>query len=198
MGYCRIVAQPAALSIAYSKADLFPQPSDPLYPRVVGVAHCELGGDYPEGYSPWRFRAPRPIRCNLEVCTLDSYSLYRAKSDGGADASESRDPTLIGTREQFGSYLKLRTPHAAAAFVMPEGYEPSPDETTDLPVHAIFALSAVVLFQLSHQAPHASAPVAFMLVATVYGVAFAGVGGWVARRIARRSACARQRPRRIV
>jgi len=24
---------------------------------------------------------------------------------------------------------------------MPEGYEPSPDETTDLPVHAIFALS---------------------------------------------------------
>jgi FtsH-binding integral membrane protein len=47
-----------------------------------------------------------------------------------------------------------------------------------------FALSAVALFQLSGRDPHAPQPLWFVVVAVVYGMAFAGLGGCVATRIA--------------
>ena len=52
--------------------------------------------------------------------------------------------------------------------------------------YAIFAVSAVALFQLTQQAPHASASVGFMILATIYGMAFGAAGGWLAQRIAAR------------
>ena len=47
-----------------------------------------------------------------------------------------------------------------------------------------FALSAVLLFRVAGQAPHAPAGVGFMVGSTLYGIAFAGLGGWLAARIA--------------
>jgi hypothetical protein len=53
--------------------------------------------------------------------------------------------------------------------------------------YAIFAVSAGALFYLSGQDPHGEATVPFMIVAVVYGVAFALSGGYVSGWIASRS-----------
>jgi hypothetical protein len=50
--------------------------------------------------------------------------------------------------------------------------------------YAIFAISAGALFALSGQDPHSDASVPFMIVAVVYGVAFALLGGYVSGWIA--------------
>jgi hypothetical protein len=50
--------------------------------------------------------------------------------------------------------------------------------------YVVFALSAVLLFQIAGQAPHAAASVGFMVGSTLYGIAFACLGGWLAARIA--------------
>ena len=50
--------------------------------------------------------------------------------------------------------------------------------------YLIFALSAVLLFQLTHQAPLASAPATFIVLTTLYGMLFAALGGYAAQRIA--------------
>jgi hypothetical protein len=47
----------------------------------------------------------------------------------------------------------------------------------------IFAASAALLFQLSGQAPHADAPLAFKIASTVWGAVFALVAGWLAAHI---------------
>jgi hypothetical protein len=52
--------------------------------------------------------------------------------------------------------------------------------------YAIFAVSAGALFRLTGQDPHGEASVPFMVGATVYGVAFALLGGYVSGWIARR------------
>lgn len=52
--------------------------------------------------------------------------------------------------------------------------------------YLVFAVSAVAFFQLSNRAPHAATTIAFAFLATLYGVAFAAVSGWLAQRIARR------------
>src|SRR4051812_42263879 len=49
----------------------------------------------------------------------------------------------------------------------------------------VFAVSAVLLFQLSGQAPHAAAPLAFEVASVVWGAVFAMVGGWLAAHVAR-------------
>jgi hypothetical protein len=51
--------------------------------------------------------------------------------------------------------------------------------------YLIFAVSAVLLFQISGQAPHAPASPAFMVGSTLYGVVFAALSGYVAGRLAR-------------
>jgi hypothetical protein len=56
--------------------------------------------------------------------------------------------------------------------------------------YLIFALSAVALFQLTGKRPHDQADPSFMVVSVICGVIFAGLGGYVAGRIAR------QHPRR--
>ncbi len=50
----------------------------------------------------------------------------------------------------------------------------------------IFGVSAGLLFRLAQRDPHAPAPVKFMILATVYGLVFACLGGYVAARIAGR------------
>jgi hypothetical protein len=50
--------------------------------------------------------------------------------------------------------------------------------------YLIFALSAVVLFQITGQRPHGPASTAFMVGSLVYGVGFAALGGAVAARLA--------------
>lgn len=52
--------------------------------------------------------------------------------------------------------------------------------------YVIFAASAKALFRLSGHAPHAATSGEFMLVAVVYGVIFAAVGGYVAAWLAGR------------
>ena len=52
--------------------------------------------------------------------------------------------------------------------------------------YLIFALSAVLLFQLSRVDPHSPAAVGFEAFTIVYGLVFATLGGFVAGRIARR------------
>ncbi len=52
--------------------------------------------------------------------------------------------------------------------------------------YAVFAVSAGALFHLAGQDPHGEASVPFMVGATVYGVAFAFVGGYVGGWIASR------------
>src|SRR5215510_13391809 len=47
----------------------------------------------------------------------------------------------------------------------------------------VFAASAVLLFQLSGQEPHADAPVAFKIATIVWGAVFALVGGWLAAHV---------------
>ena len=47
----------------------------------------------------------------------------------------------------------------------------------------VFALSAVLLFQLSGQEPHADAPLAFKIASVVWGAVFALVAGWLAAHV---------------
>jgi hypothetical protein len=56
--------------------------------------------------------------------------------------------------------------------------------------YAVFAVSAGALFHLAEQDPHGEASVPFMVGATVYGVAFALLGGYVSGWIASRHALA--------
>jgi hypothetical protein len=53
--------------------------------------------------------------------------------------------------------------------------------------YAIFAVSAGALFLLTGQDPHGEATAPFMIVAVVYGVVFALLGGYVSGWIASRS-----------
>jgi hypothetical protein len=53
--------------------------------------------------------------------------------------------------------------------------------------YAVFAVSAGALFQLSGQDPHGEATAPFKIVAVVYGVAFALLGGYVGGWIGSRS-----------
>jgi len=46
--------------------------------------------------------------------------------------------------------------------------------------YAVFAVSALMLFSMAHQQPHETAPIGFMLLATLWGMAFAGLGGFLA------------------
>jgi len=50
--------------------------------------------------------------------------------------------------------------------------------------YAVFAVSAGLLFRLTGRDPHAPQSAGFMLFAVVYGIAFAGVGGILASRVA--------------
>jgi hypothetical protein len=50
--------------------------------------------------------------------------------------------------------------------------------------YAIFVVSAVTFFQLSGREPHTSQPFWFMAASTIYGMAFAGLGGFLSARIA--------------
>ncbi len=52
--------------------------------------------------------------------------------------------------------------------------------------YVIFAASAFAIFRVSGQAPHAAAPVSFMLVSVVSGMVFAFAGGFAAGVIAGR------------
>ncbi len=52
--------------------------------------------------------------------------------------------------------------------------------------YIIFAGSAVILFQLSGQRPHAAASLSFKAATVVYGMFFAAIGGWVTAWIAAR------------
>jgi nitrate/nitrite transporter NarK len=52
--------------------------------------------------------------------------------------------------------------------------------------YLLFALTAVVLFQVSGQRPHAQASLPFMAGTAAYGMIFAAVGGWFAARVAGR------------
>ena len=49
--------------------------------------------------------------------------------------------------------------------------------------YVVFAISAVLVFQLSGRDPHASAPLAFRVATIVWGAVFAMVGGWLAAHI---------------
>ena len=48
----------------------------------------------------------------------------------------------------------------------------------------VFAVSSVLLFQLSGRDPHNAAPGAFMAATIVWGAVFALVGGWLAAHVA--------------
>jgi multisubunit Na+/H+ antiporter MnhE subunit len=50
----------------------------------------------------------------------------------------------------------------------------------------IFASSGLLLFQLSGQDPHASAPLTFKIATIIWGCVFALVAGWLTARIAPR------------
>jgi hypothetical protein len=52
--------------------------------------------------------------------------------------------------------------------------------------YLVFALSAVALFQLSGERPHAPASSLFMAVCAAYGMMFAGLGGWLAAAVSTR------------
>jgi hypothetical protein len=47
----------------------------------------------------------------------------------------------------------------------------------------VFAVSAVLLFQLSGQEPHAEAPLTFKIATVIWGAVFALVGGWLAAHV---------------
>ena len=49
--------------------------------------------------------------------------------------------------------------------------------------YAVFVISAVAFFQLSGREPHAPQPLWFMAASTVYGMAFAGLGGILTAKI---------------
>ncbi len=50
--------------------------------------------------------------------------------------------------------------------------------------YAVFAVSAVLLFNVAGRDPHAPQNLAFIVFAVVYGIAFAALGGLLAARIA--------------
>ena len=50
--------------------------------------------------------------------------------------------------------------------------------------YAVFVISAVAFFQLSGREPHAPQPLWFMAASTMYGMAFAGLGGFLSAKIA--------------
>jgi hypothetical protein len=52
--------------------------------------------------------------------------------------------------------------------------------------YVLFAVSGVVLFQLTGQPPHGEASIAFMITATLYGMVFALLGGYAGGYIAGR------------
>ena len=52
--------------------------------------------------------------------------------------------------------------------------------------YLVFALAAAVLFRLTGQDPHAAVSLAYAVGATLYGIFFAGAGGFLAARIAGR------------
>ena len=52
--------------------------------------------------------------------------------------------------------------------------------------YLVFALSAVVFFKLSGQAPHAAAPLSILLVSILVGVVSAFLGGYLAASLAGR------------
>src|SRR3954465_6080541 len=52
--------------------------------------------------------------------------------------------------------------------------------------YVIFAISAVLLFQISGQKPHGVVSSQFMMLSIIYGMLFAAIGGFVAETIARR------------
>jgi ABC-type transport system involved in multi-copper enzyme maturation permease subunit len=53
--------------------------------------------------------------------------------------------------------------------------------------YLVFAITAVLLFRISGVNPHQSTAVGFIIGSIVYGVFFAGLGGYVTASIARRS-----------
>src|SRR3954470_6027016 len=52
--------------------------------------------------------------------------------------------------------------------------------------YLLFAVSAVLLFQLAGRDPHAEQPMGFVVFSVLYGMAFAAAGGFVAATIAAR------------
>jgi hypothetical protein len=52
--------------------------------------------------------------------------------------------------------------------------------------YLIFAVSAIALFKLSGQAPHAPASIGFMIISILYGIVFAALSGFVAAWMAKR------------
>jgi hypothetical protein len=50
--------------------------------------------------------------------------------------------------------------------------------------YVVFAVSAVLLYQLSGQAPHQVAPPAFQAASIIWGAVFALVGGWLTAHVA--------------
>jgi len=52
--------------------------------------------------------------------------------------------------------------------------------------YLIFAMSAVLLFQMSGRAPHQAQPITFEIASVVWGCVFALVAGWLTARIAAR------------
>ena len=52
--------------------------------------------------------------------------------------------------------------------------------------YAVFAVSAVILFAGSGTNPHGAVSASFMVLAIVYGMLFAGLGGYLAALIAKR------------
>ncbi len=56
--------------------------------------------------------------------------------------------------------------------------------------YLIFAMSAVLLFQMSGRAPHEAQPIAFEIASVVWGCVFALVAGWLTARIATRNPAA--------
>src|SRR5574338_1382807 len=52
--------------------------------------------------------------------------------------------------------------------------------------YLIFAMSAVLLFQMSGRAPHQPQPLAFEIASVAWGCVFALVAGWLTARIAAR------------
>src|SRR5213594_1448274 len=53
--------------------------------------------------------------------------------------------------------------------------------------YTVFGISAVLIFAATGRDPHATAPVAFMILSTIYGMTFAAAGGFLAATIAARS-----------
>jgi peptidoglycan/LPS O-acetylase OafA/YrhL len=53
--------------------------------------------------------------------------------------------------------------------------------------YTVFALSSVLLFQLTGQAPHQDAPLQFKIITIFYGLFFSVAAGYVAQLIARQT-----------